>query len=93
MKYSTLLKHSIEKKSLSLGEVAERLKLIGQRTNKAYISKLQNGKIPPAGDKLNDALAEVLEIDPVELKAAAYLEKIPPDVLKRMNKPIRKEVI
>ncbi|GGF72314.1 hypothetical protein GCM10010912_16790 [Paenibacillus albidus] len=84
MKYSTLLKNSINKECLTLGEIEEKLKDSGQKTNKAYISKLQNGKLPPAGDKLNDALAAVLNIDPVELKAAAYREKISSDVLERI---------
>jgi len=84
LKYSTLLKNSIEKERLTLGEIEEKLKIFGQKTNKAYISKLQNGKLPPAGDKLNNALAVVLKIDPVDLKAAAYLEKISAEVLERM---------
>ncbi|ETT45250.1 hypothetical protein C162_21978 [Paenibacillus sp. FSL R7-269] len=84
MKYSTLLKHSISKERMTLGEIEEKLKNHGQKTNKAYISKLQNGKLPPPGDKLNDALAIVLNIDPIELKVAAYREKIPPEVLKRL---------
>ncbi|MEC0167418.1 XRE family transcriptional regulator [Paenibacillus graminis] len=85
MNYSTLLKNSIYKERLTLGEIEEKLKNFGQKTNKAYISKLQNGKLPPAGDRLNEALAIVLNIDPIDLKAAAYREKIPAEVLERIN--------
>ncbi|MEK3987428.1 helix-turn-helix transcriptional regulator [Paenibacillus sp. FSL K6-3166] len=84
MKYSEMLKDSIRKEKLTLNEISERLENLGRKTNKIYISKLQNGKLPPASDNLNDALAKILNIDPVELMAAAYREKIPPEVLKRL---------
>lgn len=85
MSYSTFLKKEISKSSRSLNEIANLLKSHGFKTNKAYLSKLQNGKLPPAGDKLNEALAIVLNIDPVELQVAAYREKIPEDVLKKLQ--------
>ncbi|MER2107439.1 MAG: hypothetical protein ABS949_10920 [Solibacillus sp.] len=52
--------------------------------DKSYLSKLQNNKIPPASDKVNEAIANLLCIDPLELKAAAYVEKIPNDVLEKI---------
>ncbi|WP_138756455.1 XRE family transcriptional regulator [Paenibacillus sinopodophylli] len=84
MKYSELLKNSIKKEKLTLNEISEQLENLGRKTNKIYISKLQNGKLPPASDNLNDVLAKILNIDPIELMTAAYREKIPPDVLKRL---------
>lgn len=84
MKYAEILREAIAKSDLSLSQIARRLNPHGLKTNKATLSKLQNAKLPPAGDKLNAALAIVLEIDPVELKTAAYRDKIPPEVLEKL---------
>lgn len=81
MKYSTMLKTAINKADLTLSQISCQLDAHGLRATKSYLSKLQNGKLPPAGDKLNESLALILGLDPVELKAAAYKEKIPKDVL------------
>ncbi|UFU00334.1 XRE family transcriptional regulator [Radiobacillus kanasensis] len=86
MCYSDVLKKSISRSKMSLSEISLRLQKLGLKTNKAYLSKLQNGKIPPAGDKLNDGLALILNLDPVELKSAAYREKIPKEVLENLLK-------
>jgi transcriptional regulator with XRE-family HTH domain len=80
-----LLKKSIAAADLSLSQICRRLKIHGLNTNKTHLSKLQNGKLPPAGDKLNEALAQVLEIDPIDLKTAAYKEKIPPEILEKLK--------
>lgn len=85
MVYSTILKNAISKIDLSLTQICNRLESYGLKTNKAHLSKLQNGKLPPAGDRLNEALAIVLGIDPVVLKTAAYKEKIPADVLEKLK--------
>lgn len=83
MIYTEMLSDAIQRSGLKLDKIAELVcEIIGRSTSKNYLSRLQNGKVPPAGDKLNDALAEVLNINPIELKAAAYREKIPPEVLK-----------
>lgn len=85
MKYSNILHRAIINSNLSLTKICTLLHTRGLRTNKAQLSKLQNGKMAPAGDKINDAIAEILGIDPLELKAAAYREKIPADVLARLR--------
>lgn len=82
-KYADLLSDAISFSGLKLDKIAALVKEItGSRPAKAYLSRLQNGKGNPASDQLNDALAQILNIDPIELKAAAYREKIPPEVLK-----------
>lgn len=86
MKYHELIKNAINTHCFSLNKISILLRENGVKADKAYISRLQNGKIPPANDEINDALASVLKIDPVELKAAAYREKIPLDVLKELQK-------
>lgn len=85
--YSNLLRKSIEESGLKLTKICEKVGLItGTTPTVHYLSRLQNRKTPPAGDKLNEALAEVLNIDPLELKTAAYKEKIPVDVLEKLQK-------
>jgi transcriptional regulator with XRE-family HTH domain len=87
MKYSEILSNAISESGLKLDKIAEMVGgLTGSMTTKNYLSRLQNGKTPPAGDKLNEALAQILEIDPLDLKTAAYQEKIPADVLEKIKK-------
>lgn len=84
--YAEILFSAITESGLKLEKIAELIgRLTGSPPSREYISKLQNGKTSPAGDKLNDALAKVLDIDPVELKVAAYREKIPADVLEKLR--------
>lgn len=85
MIYANRLKKTIAKSGMSLTEICVAVRVFGFKTDKTYLSKLQNGKIPPAGDDLNDALAQVLNIDSVELRTAAYQEKIPKDVLEHLK--------
>lgn len=85
MNYSDILREAIERADLTLAQISRRLQAYGLKTNKAQLSKLQNGKMPPAGDKLNEALADLLNIDPIEFKAAAYREKIPAEVLEKLQ--------
>jgi len=84
VKYTEILKANIMASDLSLAQIARRLEKNGINIDKSYLSKLQNGKIPPAGERINDAIAEVLGIDKLELKVAAYREKIPQDVLEKL---------
>lgn len=84
-KYSELISDAINKSGLKLNKIAELVETItGNRPTKEYLSRLQNGRVPPGGDRLNDALAEVLNIDPLYLKAAAYQVKIPEEVLEKL---------
>jgi transcriptional regulator with XRE-family HTH domain len=83
--YSTILQLAIKEADLSLSQISRRLKKNGVNADKSYLSKLQTGKMAPASDKMNEALAEVLSIDLLELKAAAYREKIPEDVLEKLK--------
>ncbi|MEH7108229.1 XRE family transcriptional regulator [Bacillus sp. JJ1764] len=85
MHYSELLKSAIINADLSLAQISRRLKRIGFKADKGYLSKLQNGKTAPAGDRLNEGLALILNVDPLELKAAAYREKIPTEVLQKLR--------
>jgi transcriptional regulator with XRE-family HTH domain len=84
--YAETLSIAINESGLKLNKIAELIEdITGSKPTKEYLSRLQNGRIPPAGDKLNGALALVLGIEPIELKAAAYREKIPEDVLEKLK--------
>lgn len=86
MKYTDMIERGLEDKSLNLRKTADLItEKSGLKVDHSYLSKLKNGSKPPASDKLNDALAEILGLDPIELKAAGYREKIPADVLKQLQ--------
>lgn len=82
--YASLLKNYITKSKLSLKSISDELKDRGFSTDKGYISKLQNGKIPPAGEEITRAIAEITGGDPEELILAGYLERAPEEVRDRL---------
>jgi ribosome-binding protein aMBF1 (putative translation factor) len=75
--YQTLLKSGIEKNGLSLTQICFRLAKKDICLDKSIISKLQNGKLPPAKDEINIALAEILDIDIDQFRLAAAKEVLP----------------
>jgi ribosome-binding protein aMBF1 (putative translation factor) len=77
MNYRALLKKGIEKKSLSLTQITFRLAKKDICLDKSVISKMQNGKLPPARDEVNIALAEILDIDINQFRLAAVKEILP----------------
>lgn len=78
--YADFLKYKIKRSGLTLSQIVNELKKKGVKVTVAYLSKVQNGKNPPASEQLNRALAEIIECDPAELIRLAYLEKIPPEI-------------
>lgn len=85
MDYSKTLKNYIRKSGLSLSEISKQLKEKGFSTDKGYLSKLQNGKIPPAKEKLNISLAQILDVPSEKLINAAYLKKAPESVKRLLD--------
>ncbi|WP_312145554.1 helix-turn-helix transcriptional regulator [Lysinibacillus capsici] len=77
MKYAELLQSYIEQSRLTLDEISEKISEKGLSASKQYLSKLQNGKTPPASEKLNSVLAEILDGDADKLDFFAYVEKAP----------------
>ncbi|WPS85685.1 XRE family transcriptional regulator (plasmid) [Brevibacillus halotolerans] len=91
MKYSEMLSLAITQSGLKLSKIAEMVgNITGTQPTTQYLSRLQNGANPPGADKLNDALSQVLGIDALELKVAAYREKIPQDVLEKLQSDPKK---
>lgn len=77
MRYQTMLRKAIEKKGLSLTQISFRLAKKDICLDKSVISKIQNGKLPPARDEVNIALAEILDIDMNQFRLAAAKEILP----------------
>lgn len=86
MTYAVMLKKAIEKKKYSLNQVCFQLAKRDVWLDRAVLSKLKNGKLPPAKDDLNKVLAEVLDIDPDTFRVAAIKETIPDDLLELLKK-------
>lgn len=82
MTYATLLKKSIDKKGLSLTQICFRLAKKEIWLDRAVLSKVQNGKLPPAKDEVNIVLAEILEIDSTQLRIAAVKAIMPDELFK-----------
>ncbi|OCT12527.1 hypothetical protein A8709_32415 [Paenibacillus pectinilyticus] len=82
MRYQIMLKDGLEKKGYTLNKAAQLVyERFGMHITSTYISKLRSGSKPPATDDLNEAIAKILEIDSIEFRRAAYIEKIPNDLL------------
>lgn len=82
MTYATLLKKAIDKKGLSLTQICFRLAKKEIWLDRAVLSKVQNGKLPPAKDEVNIVLAEILEIDSTQLRIAAVKAIMPDELFK-----------
>lgn len=80
MNYADLLRTYIKKSRLTLDEISLKLKQQGIAATKPYLSKLQNGKTPPASEKLNHALADITGGDTQKLQLAAFIEKAPEEI-------------
>lgn len=87
LKYSDLLYKTIRNSGWSMREVARRCNI-----SQSYLSLLCNGEAPPASDDVNQILGETLsqvtDIETDELIVAAYLEKIPTEILDKIMKRI-----
>lgn len=85
-KYHEVLRGYIKESGMSLSEIGEKLKEGHEFwIDKSYLSKLQNGKAGPATEKLNRAIAAVLQRDPEPLLDAAYYEKAPEELKERLD--------
>lgn len=80
MDYADLLKLYIEQSRYTLDELSELLNKKHVSASKQYLSKLQNGRTPPASDELNRAIAEITGGDAEALVTAAYTEKAPEEI-------------
>ena len=92
MTYAEMLKKGIEEKGISLQQLCFQLAKREIWVDKAVLSKMQNGKLPPADDKVNITLAEILGIDSEQFRLAAVSEKLPKDLLNLIREQAVKSV-
>jgi repressor LexA len=77
MTYAELLKQYIKESRYTLEEISNLLLDRGLSASREHLSRLRNGKVPPASDDLNKALAEITGGDPEKLLLFAHAEKAP----------------
>ena len=77
MAYKEVLSKMIKNSGVSLREISNRCKYFGVEVSSSYISQLQTGKLPPATEEVNVALANVCDVEAAELVIEGYLEKAP----------------
>ncbi|QWU15711.1 hypothetical protein SAMN04487895_12759 [Paenibacillus sophorae] len=92
MTYAELIKQGIAAKKMSLGQVCMKLAKKDLWVDRAILSKLQNGNLPPAKDHINKALAEIIEIDEIELRLAAARELIPSELFELIRSTGNQEI-
>lgn len=97
MSYSEMLSMMIERSGLTLKNIAEKCNELGVKIDQSYISKLKTGKLPPASDEVNEAIAKVCDYTMTEeLLYEAYLEKAPDYIrafIKNLIKTTREIII
>lgn len=74
--YSLLLKEYISQSGLSLTEIEYEMRKRGLSKNKAYLSSLQNGKMPPPPLNVTHALCDITGGDPLRLSMTGVLMEI-----------------
>ena len=80
MDYKEHLQKLIKESNLTLREIADRCRELGQSIDPSYISKIQTGKLPPPSEEVSRVLAGVLGGDPTELIWHGYIEKAPKEI-------------
>jgi len=86
MDYATMLKKAISKSGYSLTQICFKLAKREIWLDKGIISKMQNGKFPPAKDEVNIILADILNIDSASFRVAAVKEIIPESLFNLIRK-------
>ncbi|WP_276918274.1 hypothetical protein [Aneurinibacillus aneurinilyticus] len=90
LSYQKLLADSIEKSGFSMRKISRICSERGLPISQSYLSQLSRGEVPPASDKINvflgEVFSELIGIEQDVFLIEAYREKIPPEVLKRLQK-------
>lgn len=77
MKYAELLKKYIKNSRYTLDEISRLLLEKGLSASREHLSRLQNGKVPPATDEINRAISDITGGDPDTLIWYAYVDRAP----------------
>ena len=85
MPYSKLLRKVIAESGYTATQIVEECNKKGRSIDKAYISKLVNGKVPPPKEDLSRMLANICNVNEQELVIEGYIDKAPIEVLEAFN--------
>lgn len=80
MSYSKLLKKIVGESKYNYAQIVEECNKRGVKFDKAYISKLANGKVPPPSEEISRTIANVCETDERNLVLEGYIEKAPKEI-------------
>lgn len=83
--YKDLLAYYIKKSKMTLRQIAYYCEEKGQKIAPSYISKLQNGHLPPPSEDVSRVLAEVLNGNPETLIYLGYIEKAPSIIRQKLT--------
>lgn len=96
MVYHEILDNAIKKSKISMRTLCRLSAAKGVPISQGYLSQLCRGEVPPASDKINlslgNILAEITDVNAEEILVAAYRERIPPEILKKLLNTIPNEI-
>lgn len=80
MPYSRLLRKVVAESGYTSKEIIEKCREYGKKIDKAYFSKLLNGKVPPPSEELSEVIARVCNFDERNLILEGFLDKAPKEI-------------
>ncbi len=80
MSYSKLLRKIVAESPYNYAQLVEECNKRGVKFDKAYISKLANGKVPPPSADISRMIANVCGTDERPLVLEGYIEKAPKEI-------------
>jgi hypothetical protein len=91
MTYSEILDDAIIQSGLTLRKIEKECYVQGVDISTTYLCKLRSDNRAPASDEINCVLEMVLNIEPMKLRVAAYLERIPEQILPYIVEYVNRE--
>ena len=86
MSYYKLLRNIVVESGLSSTEIIKECREKGRKIDKAYFSRLLNGKCPPPSEELSRLLANICNADERALVLEGYIDKAPKEIKECLEK-------
>lgn len=80
MPYSRLLRDIVANSGYNSKQIIDECNKRGKKIDKAYLSKLLNGKIPPPSEEVSRVLANICNADERLLVVEGYVDKAPKEI-------------
>lgn len=80
MPYSKLLKKVIAESGYTNKEIIEECNKRNRKIDKAYLSKLQNNKVPAPSEEISRTIANICNVDERLLVLEGYIDKAPKEI-------------